>query len=168
MPHTLHPDHILPNKKDRIKKAKNCGERYICNIFNKVDDVLDMAYADYCNGVSRSDIIQKLMQGIYEAQEGKKMPYRSALLYFNTVLARMAYNTDIELAKLKDVFYNRYEALFEEAVKNGDVSAARQVLDSMSKIFGVQQQTPQTAVQVNANTDGVTINFGFGNEKDEE
>ena len=168
MPHTLHPDHILPKKSDRLKKAKHAGERHIVDMFNKVDDVLDMAYADYCNGASRSDVVQKLMQGLYAPQEGKEMPYRSANLYFNTVLARMAYNTDIELDNLKNIFYNRYEALFEDAVKRGDISQARQILTDMAKIFGIQQQTPQTAVQINSNTDGVTINFGFTNEKDEE
>lgn len=166
MPHTLHPDHLLPNKKDRLKKAKHAGERHIVDTFNKVDDVLDEAFADYANGASRSDVVQKLMKGLYPSQE-KEMPYRSANLYFNTILERMAYNTDIELNKLKNVFYNRYEALFEEAVSRGDTNGARQILTDMAKIFGIQQQTPQTAVQINSNTEGVTINFGFDKKEDE-
>lgn len=169
MPYTLHPDHFLPNKKDRVKKAKNCGERYLANMFNRVDDLLDAAYCDYANGLSRADIIEKLTQGLYDVQDGKKMPYRSANVYFNGVLERMAVNTDMELKEMKNVFYTRYEALYEEAVKRGDISGARQVLTDMAKIFGVQQQTPQTAVQINSESDGqIQINFGFQAENDDD
>lgn len=169
MPHTLHPDHLLPNKKDRIRKPKNCGEKYLADMFNKVDDVLDEAFVDYTNGASRGDVVQKLMRGLYPSQKGKEMPYRSANLYFNTVLGRMAYNTDIELNNLRNVFYNRYEALFEEAVKTGDTGQARQVLTDMAKIFGIQKEKPDTAIQINSESDGhVTINFGFSGEKDDE
>lgn len=164
----LTEDHLLPSKLERFKRGETFAERAQAALFNRVDDVLDDVYCDICNGVSRSDITQKLMNGMYSSQKGqqKKMVYRTANVYYNTALDRMHYNTDLEHARLKDIFYNRYEALLETAVKKGDIFNARGVLDSMAKIFlGVDKQ--QNNIQINNNKDGITIKFGFDNADDE-
>lgn len=160
----LSEDHLLPTKKQRYKKGSTYLERAHSALFNAADDIIDDVYVDIANGVSRSDITQKLINGLYSSQKGqqKNMSYRQAQEYWNTALERMHYNKDIELDKLRDVFYSRYEALFEEAVKKNDIYNAKAILDSMSKIFGIEQKTPSTAIQINnGGDDKIVINFGL-------
>lgn len=161
----LSEDHLLPSKLKRYKRGHTFAERAQSALFNNADDILDEVYVDICNGVARSDITQKLMKGLYEPQK-REMTYRQANEYYNTALDRMHYNTDLEHAELKDIFYNRYEALLETAVKKGDIFNARGVLDSMAKIFlGVDKQ--QNNIQINNNKDGIVIKFGFSKDDDD-
>lgn len=160
----LSEDHLLPTKRQRYKKGSTYLERAHSALFNTADDIIDDVYVDIANGVSRSDITQKLINGLYSSQKGqqKNMSYRQAQEYWNTALERMHYNKDIELDKLRDVFYSRYEALFEEAVKKNDIYNAKAILDSMSKIFGIEQKSPNTAIQINnGGDDKIVINFGL-------
>ena len=169
MPQRLSEDHLLPSKVQRYKRGETYLERARSALFNNADDVLDCVYVDICNGVSRSDITQKLMKTQYESQSGqqKNMTYRTANEYYNCALDRMHFNTDIEHARLKDIFYNRYESLLEAAVKKGDIFNAKGVLDSMAKIFlGMDKQ--QNNIQINNNKDGITIHFGFAKDDDNE
>lgn len=160
----LSEDHLLPSKVKRYKRGETFAERAQSALFNNADDVLDEVYVDICNGVARSDIAQKLMKGLYEPQK-KGMTYRTANEYYNCALDRMHYNTDVEHARLKDIFYNRYESLLETAIKKGDVFNAKGVLDSMAKIFlGMDKQ--QNNIQINNNKDGITIHFGFTKDDD--
>ena len=162
----LNEDHLLPSKLQRFKRGQTFAERAQCALFNTADDILDCVYVDICNGVSRSDITQKLMKGFYEPQK-RGMKYRQANEYYNCALDRMHYNTDLEHAELKDIFYNRYEALLEAAVKKNDIYNARAVLDSMAKIFlGMDKQ--QNNIQINNNKDGITIHFGFSKDDDND
>lgn len=162
----LNEDHLLPSKVKRYKRGHTFAERAQSALFNNADDVLDEVYVDICNGVSRSDIAQKLMKGLYEPQK-RGMTYRTANEYYNCALDRMHYNTDVEHARLKDIFYNRYESLLETAIKKGDVFNAKGVLDSMAKIFlGMDKQ--QNNIQINNNKDGITIHFGFTKEEDDK
>lgn len=160
----LREDHLLPSKLQRFKRGVKFSERAQSALFNNADDILDLVYCDICNGVSRSDITQKLTKGFYEPQK-RAMSYRQAQEYYNCALDRMHYNTDVEHARLKDIFYSRYETLLEAAIKKGDVFNARGVLDSMAKIFlGMDKQ--QNNIQINNNKDGITIHFGFTKDED--
>ena len=166
----LSEEHLLPSKLQRYKRGVTSQERAQNVSFNQTDDILDSVYVDICNGVARSDVIQKLMKGLYEGQTGRrsKLQYRTANEYYNTALDRMHFNTDIEHQRLKDVFYNRYESLLETAIKKGDIYNAKGILDSMSRIFlGVDK--PSTAIQINSDKEnGITVNFGFNNEVENE
>ena len=163
----LSEDHLLPSKVQRYKRGSKFAERARSALFNRADDVIDDVYVDICNGVARSDITQKLMNGLYDSQthQQSKMTYRTANEYYNTALDRMHFNTDIEHQRLKDVFYNRYESLLETAVKKGDIYNAKGILDSMAKIFlGVDK--PQTAIQINSDKEnGIVVNFGFNKDE---
>lgn len=164
----LSSDHLLPSKVKRYKRGETYAERAQSALFNQTDDILDEVYVDICNGVSRSDITQKLINGMYENQNGqqKKMTYRTANEYYNCALDRMHFNTDIEHQRLKDVFYNRYESLLETAIRKDDIYNAKGILDSMAKIFlGLDKQ--QNNIQINNNSDGIVIKFGF-DKKDKE
>lgn len=164
----LSQDHLLPSKVKRYQRGETFAERARSALFNNTDDILDLVYVDICNGVSRSDITQKLMKGFYEPQK-KGMTYRTANEYYNTALDRMHFNTDIEHQRLKDIFYNRYESILEQCIKNGDMYNARATLTDMAKIFlGLDKK--ETNIQINNNKEGITIHFGFqaNNEENNE
>lgn len=163
----LDEDHLLPSKLQRYKRGHTFAERARSTLFNQVDDVLDEVYCDICNGVSRADIVQKLMKTQYDSQSGqqKNMTYRTANEYWNCALDRMHYNTDIEHAELKDIFYNRYESLLEAAVKKGDIFNAKGVLDSMAKIF-LGGDATKNKIEINSKDGQVVIKFGFGDDDD--
>lgn len=135
--------------------------------YNKADDLVELVYCDIANGVSRSVIIDKITKGVYEGME-RPFAARTAANYYNAALERFAVDTDIEAEKLRQMFYGRYEALLEEAVKKGDIYNAKGILDSMCKIFGIERKEPTTAIQINSDKEGgVTVNFGF-DKKDED
>lgn len=158
---SLAESHSSPNKKDRKPSAVVLGKRYISPAkrnekYEEVENVIDQVYADICNGVSKFDCMQKLQKGVY----GKELTKRNAYEYYNAAFDRLAVNSDIEAEKLRNLLYSRYETLLEEAIKKDDIYNARGVLDSMAKIFlGVREN--QTNIQLNNNSDGITINFGF-------
>ena len=155
--------HGEKSKKERKAKktpaSKGCTT--LTEDYNKADDLVSLVYVDICNGVSRSDVIQKLQLGEY----GNK-PYkaRQSAYYYNAALDRFAVDTDIEAEKLRDMFYARYETILAECMKRNDMFNARATLDSMAKIFLGIRDGNQTNIQVNSDKDGgITINFGFDN-----
>lgn len=152
-------------KSKKARKAKKTPASKGCPTltedYNKADDLVSLVYVDICNGVSRSDVIQKLQLGEY----GNK-PYkaRQSAYYYNAALDRFAVDTDIEAEKLRDMFYARYETILAECMKRNDMFNARATLDSMAKIFLGIRDGNQTNIQVNSDKDGgITINFGFDN-----
>lgn len=163
----LAASHSLPHKKDRKSKKAPTTAGLLFNKYYEVDRVIDNIYVDIANGVSRSDVLQKIQQG--EFYGNKPMKYRQAVNYWDTAMNRFAADTDIEHEKLRNIFFTRYESLFEEAVKKGDIFNARNVLDSMSRIFGIEKKTPDTAIMINSEKEGgITVNFGFNNDNKEE
>lgn len=166
----LAKSHSNKSKSDRKAKKnppmKNGGVPTLTDSYNKADALVEQCYCDIANGVSRSVVIDKITKGAYEGME-RPLAKRTAATYYNAALDRFAVDTDIEAEKLRQMFYTRYETLLEEAVKKGDLYNARGILDSMSRIFGVERKTPDTAIMINSDKEGgVTVNFGF-EKKDE-
>lgn len=165
---SLTQSHSLTSKKDR-KAKKNPpirgGVPTLTESYNKADDLVSLVYVDIANGVSRSDVIEKITKGLYDGME-RPLATRTAHNYYNAALDRFAVDCDIEAEKLRKMFYGRYESLLEECIRKGDMYNARGVLDSMSRIFGVERKTPDTAIQINNNKDGITVNFGFAKEEE--
>ena len=154
------------NKSKSTRKAKKTpgtmGMPTLTEKYNKADELVGLVYVDIANGVSRSDCLKKIQLGAYD---NKPVGARQSAEYYNRALDRFAVDCDIEAEKLRDMFYGRYEALLEEAVKKGDVYNARGILDSMAKIFlGVDKQ--QTNILINSDKEGgVTVNFGFKSDE---
>ena len=100
-----------------------------------------------------------------EGEYGNKpFSVQQARAYYTAVLDQIAQNTDIEHKRLKDVLWSRYESLLETAVKKDDLYNARGILDSMAKIFGLEQKTPTTAIQINGGDEKIVVNFGLSDE----
>lgn len=153
--------HSLANKKSRrIGSGEGMANDVIAR-YNKTEELLELVYTDVCNGVSRRDCQKKLTEGAYG---NKPISVQQARAYYTAVLDQIAQNTDIEHKRLKDVLWSRYESLLETAVKKDDLYNARGILDSMAKIFGLEQKTPTTAIQINGGDEKIVVNFGLSNE----
>lgn len=151
-------------KQRKAKKAPICKTGLAPTLtekYNTLDETVSLIYVDIANGVSRSDCLQKIQEGMYD---NKPVKARQAAYYYNAALDRFAEDRNIESEKLRDMFFGRYESLLADAVKKGDLYNARGILDSMARIFGVEKKdAPQTAIQINNNKEGITVNFGFDN-----
>lgn len=149
-------------KQRKAKKAPICKTGLAPTLtekYNTLDETISLIYVDIANGVSRSDCLQKVQEGLYN---NKPVKARQAAYYYNAALDRFAEDRNIESEKLRDMFFGRYESLLADAVKKGDLYNARGILDSMARIFGVERKdAPQTAIQINNNKEGITVNFGF-------
>lgn len=168
----LAKSHSEPSAKNRKAKRIPVGASSkglattLTEKYNKADRLIGQIYCDIANGVSRSVVLEKLGAGAYDGMERTYKP-RAAAEYYNAALDRFAVDTDIEAEKLRKVLWGRYEALLEEAVKKNDVYNARGVLDSMARIFGLEQKTPSTAIQLVSDKEGgITVNFGFDNKNE--
>lgn len=158
---SLSPTHSRASKKNRKmidngKPIQNVMSQELQ--YSKSDALVEKCYVDIANGASRSDVIQKLCDGIYT---DFKYSRRQAQNYYNAALDRFAIDTDIEAEKLRNVFYGRYESLLNEAIEKGDIYNARGILDSMSRIFGVEKKMPQNAIQIQGGDEKIVINFGL-------
>ena len=151
----------------KAKKAPICKTGLAPTLtekYNTLDETVSLIYVDIANGVSRSDCLQKIQEGMYD---NKPVKARQAAYYYNAALNRFAEDRNIESEKLRDMFFGRYESLLADAVKKGDLYNARGILDSMARIFGVEKKdAPQTAIQINNNKEGITVNFGFDDVSD--
>lgn len=157
----ISPKHSLQKKKERrISSAEGIARKEV-EMFNSSDEIVELVYTDICNGVSRRDCQKKLTLGEYG---NKPISTRQAQYYYKAALDQLAENTDIEAKRLKDILFSRYESLFETAVQKNDIYNAKGILDSMARIFGLEQKTPATAIQINGGDDKIVVNFGLSDE----
>ena len=167
----LSKSHGESSKKNRVAKRALCskGGGVMSNkdSYNAADDLISLVYCDIANGISRSQVIDKITKGMYDGMK-KPLARRTAEFYFNAAMDRFAVDCDIEAEKLRNMFYGRYEALLEEAIKKNDIFNAKGILDSMAKIFLGVDGKNKTEINVQNNGDGnVKITFGFNNNNEE-
>lgn len=158
--------HSLRTFKER-RKAKIAANSTGMAKWLRADKTVDLVYVDLCNGHTKSDVIQKLKEGLYEPQEGKGITYRTAVDYLNAAMQRMAYDYEKDAEKLRADLYSKLTSVYQDAVQKNDRYNAINALQTLMKLTGVAQDKPQTNIQLNANSDGVTINFGFNKDQEE-
>lgn len=162
----LAKSHSSKSKKDRKAKktpARN-GMPTLTEKYNSADETVTAVYVDIANGMSRSDCLEKIQQGMYG---NKPVKARQSAYIYNAALDRFAVDCDVEAERLRNVFYGRYESIFQQCIDNNDMYNARATLTDMARIFGIEKKTPDTAIMINSDKEGgVTVNFGFDN-KDE-
>lgn len=154
--------HSLPTFKER-KKAKK--EKGLKTKWLKADKIVDEVYVDLVNGLTKSDIVQKLDAGLYTMQEGKGIGYRTALDYINAAQQRLAYDFEKDAEKLRADLYAKMMAVYADCMQANDRYNALNALDKLMKLTGVANDKPSTAIQINSDKEGgVTVNFGFSDK----
>lgn len=165
----LAKSHGNGSKLDR--KAKKCPPTAaglaptLTDKYNSSDVLIDQIYRDIAMGVSRSYCLKKIQDGQYN---NKPVKARQAAYYYNAALDRFAVDSDIEAEKLREICFKRYETILEECMKKGDMYNARGTMDSICRIFGIENRTPSTAIQINGGDDKIVVNFGFNNDENEK
>lgn len=131
--------------------------------FNRVDMVLQAVCTDIINGLTKNDIILKFANKEYEYQK-KPLKEQQAKNYIKAAYLILAEDRVKERDQLKDQLYNQYMMLYNDLVVNGNSLAAKQVLDSIGKIF--LQEPISKEISVKGNNDGtVDIKFSFGDSE---
>lgn len=165
---SLDKRHFMPKKADRdfsyfhpIYKMASASKKE----YDRVENLLDEATVDFINGKSKSDILLKLEAGLYPSQN-KGINHNQAIQYFQAILSRLKIDEPDQDAA-KSVFYSMYLNLYNEAMNSGNNMHAKQVLDSMVKLMGLDKPANQTNIQVNSDKEnGITINFGYSSESE--
>lgn len=148
----ISPKHLLPP--EQRKSVTNPTK------FKKSESILADIYADMGNGMTRSEVMSKLMSGLYEGQKGKAVGNCQASAYIRIIEERLRQDFENSRGELSDKIALCYLTIYEDAIKNNDRMNATKALDGLAKLIG--GNTPQTAIQINSLKDGgVTVNFGF-------
>lgn len=131
--------------------------------YRKVDEVITEIYCDICNGRSRTDIIEALCNGEYDTPKKKLSPL-SAREYYKRAIARLKENAALKEDEFIAILVSRYETIFEDCMKANDRQNARQTLDSLAKLLGLNK-SDKKQIEVNKTDDKITISFGFSKEE---
>lgn len=94
----------------------------------------------------------------------KPLGVRTAQDYISAARDRMHYDFEAQAKVLREDLYNKLISVYADAIQNNDRYNALIAVDKIMKLTGVGQ--PQNNIQVNANKEGVTINFGFNKEEE--
>lgn len=158
--------HGNPDKEKRVAKLSSNGNGgYLAKTkeYKSVEEVIDQVYCDIANGRTKTEIIKMLKDGHY----GKTMKTRNAQDYYNAAVDRFCTEKNEQADKLRAIYFGRFETLYRDAIQKGDIYNANNILQSVCRIFGLEApKSPETAIQINNDKEGVTINFGFKKEED--
>ena len=164
--------HSEPDPRDRV--PNNNGQNFQIRKRNnrnyeKTERLIDQIHCDLINGVLKSDVLTKLRQCMYQGQETQKKPFSDT---YNYQLIRAAFDRfqDDRVRneeELLNMFYARYEALYNDALQNGDRMNARLTLSDMGKMLGIGGDKKPN-IQISGGNKNITISFGFSNEDKEE
>lgn len=148
--------HTRP-KEERTSKSVYEDKRVKYKDYQYVEDLLALIIADVVNGIQRSDILTKLMEQLYEGQR-QKYALKTAQMYYETALQRIREDREDDIEDLKAKLYSQYYQLYADAMQDGNTIVAKQVLDSIAKIFVGDTKN----VNLNGKVDEkVTIDFSF-------
>ena len=157
--------HGDPDKANRKPKPSSDGKGGFMaktKVYKQADEIIDQVYCDIANGRTKTEIINMLKNGDY----GKSMQYRNAIDYYNAAVSRFSEEKNEEAEKLKAIYFGRFETLYADAVKKGDIYNANNILQSVCRIFGLEApKSPTTQVNVQNNSDVIKISFGFNKEE---
>lgn len=158
----LSNQHLIRNAAERNIGKRGQNKAACEKQFNRADMLLQEVVCDIVNGLTKNDIILKFKQKGYENQK-KSIGESQAKNYIYMAYKVMQEDRVEESDKLRDQLYAQYLMLYNDCVQVGNSIVAKQILDSIAKIFLPSQ--PNTAIQINSDKEnGVTINFGFSNE----
>lgn len=158
--------HSLPTFKER-KAAKVKAGRYNITNWLSTDAVISEVYVDLVNGMTKSDVMEKLMKGCYENQK-RPLKERTSQEYIAAAYQRMQYDFEAQAEEMRADLYSKLISVYADAVKANDRYNAIQAVNTIMKLTGIAMDKPQNNIQINNNKEGITINFGFSSDKKDD
>ena len=161
--------HSLPTFQERKAAAfKNFKYNYAANSkkWLTTDKIVDQIYCDIANGMTNSDIVQKLTNGLYEGQT-RGIAKKTAQDYLTAAHDRMHYDFESKLPQMREDLYLKFMSVYEDCIAKGDRYNAIGALRGLMDVTGMNLKQPTTAIQINSDKEGgVTVNFGFKKEEE--
>lgn len=157
--------HSLPTYEERKEAIKGrigaARQKWL-----KADHIVDQVYCDLCNGFTKSDVLLKLTSAKYDGQD-KHLSERTAYDYIAAAVDRLHFDMEAKQEELRADLYGKLMTVYQDAIEHSDRYSAIGALQTVMKLTGCAVPSqPQTAIQINNNTEGITINFGFTKEKE--
>lgn len=152
--------HTRPKAERRSKTFFN-GKIAKSKSYRETEELISLVICDIVNGLTRSDIISKLKDGLYPDQ---RKPYKepTANDYYYTALQRIKDDREEEISELEDKLYAQYYSLYADAVQADNTLIAKTILDSIAKTF---LNKNDKNIKVETQNDGkVNISFNFGGD----
>lgn len=157
--------HSLRTPEER-RKARACKGGKNKNKWDITDKIVGLVYVDLINGLSSSDVVEKFAECAYEGQT-KAIKMRTAQDYIRAARTRLEYDFQYEADQLRHDLYAKMLAVYSDAVEHNDRYNALIALDKIMKLTGCALDKQQNNIQLNATSSGVTINFGFKKDSEE-
>ena len=127
------------------------------NVINEKKRVIEAMYNDCIRGKQKYQIREKFVDGKYD---NKVCSDRSFYEYWNNMIDKFAEEFEENKKQLKSKFIARYLYLYEKMIDKNDLKAAREVLDSLKKMTGMDEP-----LEADINLNGeLTVDFGIDGE----
>lgn len=126
------------------------------NMIAEKRKVIEAMYADCIRGKQKFQIKEKFVDGEYDNSSRSE---RSFAEYWNAMIDKFAEEFEEHREKLKSKFLARYMFLYEKCIDKNDYKGAREILDSLKKMTGMDDPI-QAEIDVNG---GFVIDFGLDN-----
>ena len=164
------PDKRLGEIKNNTMTNRH-GKQALIGQYFKGEALLEEVWDDILDGVPKYKIVAKLQKapddgGYSRAPKAYSREYSNTI--YNTAEKRIGYLMQENIERKREVCWGRFERIYTKAMEAKNLSVARETLRDMVKLFGLSQEKPTTAVQINTSKDGIKVNFGFLNKDDNE
>lgn len=134
-------------------------------INGKYDGVAFLVYKDILNGYNYSRVMKKIKDGGYDEEANMKVsnlnvgPVKSI---YNKALDMLKVDSE-QVSSMRELFYQRYEKLYQDAMEAQDRSVALNCLNSVCKFAGLM------ADKIDITSKGtIDIKFGFSDNNKTE
>lgn len=118
--------------------------------------VIEGMYNDCIRGKQKYQIREKFTAGGYDNDTCSD---RQFYTYWNDMIAKFGEEFEENREQLKSKFVSRYLFLYEKMIEKNDLKGAREVLDSLKRMTGMDDPI-QAEIDVNG---GFVIDFGLDN-----
>lgn len=127
------------------------------NVINEKKRVIEAMYNDCIRGKQKYQIREKFVDGKYD---NKVCGDRSFYEYWQSMIDKFAEEFEENKKQLKSKFVARYLYLYEKMIDKNDLKAAREVLDSLKKMTGMDEP-----LEADININGeLVVDFGIDDE----
>ena len=124
------------------------------NVINEKKRVIEAMYNDCIRGKQKYQIREKFVEGKYDNSSKSD---RSFYDYWNVMIDKFAEEFEENKKQLKSKFIARYLYLYEQMINKNDLKGAREVLDSLKKMTGMDEP-----IEADININGeLVVDFGL-------
>lgn len=106
------------------------------NVINEKKRVIEAMYNDCIRGKQKYQIREKFVEGKYDNSSKSD---RSFYDYWQSMIDKFAEEFEENKKQLKSKFIARYLYLYEQMIDKNDLKGAREVLDSLKKMTGMDE-----------------------------